>query len=159
MKSISIEVSDAADVRVIVDGSLVSEVKGAAPVASDDSDESIRHDTPPDVAIAEILFNANRDYSRWIGKPPGATWANATTQRAGMIEFVRAVIAGQITTPAEEHDRWCRMLNDDGWKYGPVESHVKKTHPALVPYPQLPAVEIRRDTWLLAMARTLAVTV
>jgi hypothetical protein len=39
------------------------------------------------------------------------------------------------------HEEWAKMRLDDGWKYGPVRDDLKKTHPCLVPYEDLPESE------------------
>ncbi len=48
------------------------------------------------------------------------------------------------------HDIWARARMDEGWKYGPVRDDVKKEHPDLVPYYQLPDSEKEYDR-LMAM--------
>ncbi len=40
-----------------------------------------------------------------------------------------------------EHDRWCQELGREGWSYGPERDDTRKTHPALVPWTDLPEGE------------------
>ena len=44
----------------------------------------------------------------------------------------------------------------DGWKFGRTKSGVKKTHPMLVPYGDLPEVERRKDAPVNAVVDALA---
>lgn len=43
------------------------------------------------------------------------------------------------------HDIWACARMDEGWTYGPVRDDVKKQHPDLVPYAQLPDSEKEYD--------------
>lgn len=43
------------------------------------------------------------------------------------------------------HDTWAKGRIDDGWTYGPVRDDVKKHHPCLVPYNELPDSEKEYD--------------
>lgn len=43
------------------------------------------------------------------------------------------------------HDTWAKGRIDDGWTYGPVRDDVKKHHPCLVPYGELPDSEKEYD--------------
>lgn len=46
---------------------------------------------------------------------------------------------------ANAHDIWAKQRLQDGWKYGPVRDDVRKSHPCLVPYDQLPESEKEYD--------------
>lgn len=48
------------------------------------------------------------------------------------------------------HDTWARARMDEGWTYGSVRDDVRKHHPDLVPYAQLPDSEKEYDR-LMAM--------
>ena len=39
------------------------------------------------------------------------------------------------------HEVWSKMRMSQGWTYGPERNDVKKTHPCLVPYDELPEEE------------------
>lgn len=43
------------------------------------------------------------------------------------------------------HDIWARARMDEGWTYGPKRDDVRKRHPDLVPYAQLPESEKEYD--------------
>ncbi len=44
-----------------------------------------------------------------------------------------------------QHDLWMETRKADGWVYGPVKDAETKTHPDLVDYEELPAVERAKD--------------
>ena len=43
------------------------------------------------------------------------------------------------------HDAWMREKLDTGWTYGPIKDPVKKEHPCIVPYADLPAEQKAKD--------------
>jgi hypothetical protein len=43
------------------------------------------------------------------------------------------------------HDIWAEQRISQGWQYGPNRSDVKKTHPSLIPYSELPESEKEYD--------------
>jgi hypothetical protein len=44
-----------------------------------------------------------------------------------------------------EHRRWMEEKLKGGWQYGPIKDPVKKTHPCLVPWEDLPEDEREKD--------------
>lgn len=43
------------------------------------------------------------------------------------------------------HEVWAQSRMAEGWTYGPVRDDVKKQHPCLVPYEELPEIEKEYD--------------
>lgn len=43
------------------------------------------------------------------------------------------------------HEVWAQSRMAEGWTYGPVRDDVKKQHPCLVPYHELPEIEKEYD--------------
>lgn len=43
------------------------------------------------------------------------------------------------------HDVWALARMNEGWTYGPERDDVKKTHPCLIPYNELPDSEKEYD--------------
>ena len=39
------------------------------------------------------------------------------------------------------HEVWAKSRLDEGWTYGPTRDDVRKTHPCLIPYEELPEIE------------------
>lgn len=45
------------------------------------------------------------------------------------------------TLAAEVHETWAKERYDSGWRYGEKRDDVKKEHPCLIPFEQLPESE------------------
>lgn len=43
------------------------------------------------------------------------------------------------------HEVWAKSRMDEGWTYGSVRDDVRKQHPCLVPYEELPEIEKEYD--------------
>lgn len=43
------------------------------------------------------------------------------------------------------HDEWAKSRMDQGWSYGPFRDDVRKKHPDLIPYEDLPEEEKEYD--------------
>ena len=43
------------------------------------------------------------------------------------------------------HEVWAQSRIAEGWTYGPVRDDIKKEHPCLVPYNELPEIEKEYD--------------
>ena len=43
------------------------------------------------------------------------------------------------------HEVWAKSRISEGWTYGPVRDDIKKQHPCLVPYENLPEIEKEYD--------------
>ena len=57
----------------------------------------------------------------------------------------RATNGNPNITPEQSHEGWMRQKVADGWVHGDVKDPVKKTHPCLVPYDQLPFEQQAKD--------------
>lgn len=62
------------------------------------------------------------------------------------IDTVNVKLPAELHNLAEEiarnvHEVWAANRIKEGWKYGPTRDDLKKTHPCLVPYEQLPDSE------------------
>jgi hypothetical protein len=140
--------------RLLADENTV--IVNASADQTDQTDESIRHDTPEEVAIAAACHEANRQYCRSMGDYSQQPWSEAPgLVRASVIEGVRNIRDGLITKPEEAHARWMASYLDLGWVYGPEKSYVHKTHPNLRPFTDLSAAEQRKDTIFFTLASVL----
>lgn len=94
---------------------------------------------------ARICHEANRAIQLNTGDDnPSAKWDDAPNAiKASAVEGVVNAMNGQ--TAEELHDSWCDSKVRDGWSYGGVKDFVKKTHPCLVSYNQLPEEQKLKD--------------
>jgi hypothetical protein len=93
---------------------------------------------------AEAAHEMNRIYCKAHGDTSQVPYSQAPEwQKKSAMKGVRGVLAGD--TPEESHETWMDGLITDGWKWGPVKDSVKKEHPCLVPYDQLPLEQQQKD--------------
>jgi len=72
--------------------------------------------------------------------------------RTQFVETVRKQCSLEgFADPEEAHDSWWREYERMGWKYGPVRDLVKKTHPDMVPFNELPMSEREKDEIFLKL--------
>jgi hypothetical protein len=72
------------------------------------------------------------------------------------IEGVAWRLAHPRASDAAQHDQWIAEKIAAGGKYGRVKDGVKKTHPLLIPFEDLPLVERQKDALVAAVILSLA---
>jgi hypothetical protein len=77
-------------------------------------------------------------------------------QRTSAINGVQAILTGLVTSPEQSHEAWCREKRATGWRHGSTKDPEAKTHPCLVSYADLPAVQRIKDRLFFAIVATLA---
>lgn len=96
--------------------------------------------------IAQVCHETNRAYCQTIGDNSQKPWSEAEEwQRKSAIAGVRVAIDHPEFPPSYQHEAWTADKFQDGWKYGPDKDPVKKEHPCLVPYDQLPVEQRLKD--------------
>ena len=106
--------------------------------------------------IAEVCHEANRAYSQAIGDDSQLPWADAPDwQRESAIKGVMFKEAKPQATPADQHESWLMEKQNQGWVYGLVKDPVKKTHPCMVSYEELPIHQRAKDYLFQAIAGTI----
>ena len=101
---------------------------------------------------AKTAHEVNRAYCASIGDHSQLPWDAAPEwQRESCINGVRHLIANPNSTPEESHQSWLTEKENTGWKYGPVKDTIKKEHPCMVPYSELP-LEQRTKHYLFGAA-------
>ena len=106
--------------------------------------------------VAEVMHEAVRAWQKANGQTAAPTWSRAP---AWMKESTCAGVSWRLANPkasnSAQHDQWMAQKKDAGWKYGRTKSGVKKTHPLMVPYNDLPEVERRKDALVAAVIEAL----
>jgi hypothetical protein len=107
--------------------------------------------------IAQVMHEAVRAWQKANGQPAAPPWSRAPQW---MREASREAVLWRLNNPkapaSAQHDQWLAKKKADGWKYGRVKSGVKKTHPMIVPYGELPEAERRKDAMVGALIDSLA---
>jgi hypothetical protein len=145
-------------VTIADDGSVGTEINppAAEPVLIVKADDSVRHDTPMEIVISAIAHEANRQYCRSIGDDSEVIWADAAPlDRVSVIDGVREIQLGAVTSPEQAHEAWMSRALASGWVYGPQKDVAAKVHPSLVPFAQLPADQQVKNHLFFAIVTTL----
>ena len=107
--------------------------------------------------IAKVCHEANRAYCQAVGDNSQPAWEAAPEwQRQSARTGVQFIVDNPDAGPDASHNSWLAEKKADGWKYGRAKSGVKKTHPMMVPYSDLPDIERRKDALVNAVIDALA---
>ncbi len=97
-----------------------------------------------EVIVAIACHTANRAFCIGIGDLSQLPWEDAPEwQKESAVLGVQKALNG--AGPEELHQSWTNQKIADGWVYGEEKDAVKKTHPCLVPYSELPAHQREKD--------------
>lgn len=107
--------------------------------------------------IARVVHAANRELQIVQGDPvPSPPWDEAPDYQAKQaIAGVQEVIRNRELTAEQSHELWADRMRADGWTYGAVKDVVRKTHPTLLPFSELPAEQQLKDRLFIAIVRAL----
>lgn len=95
-------------------------------------------------ACARAAHESNLIYCLALGDSSQKHWEETPEDiKATTKNNVEAVLGG--ATPEQLHQLWCAAKYKDGWKFGPKKDAVKKTHPCLTAYSNLPIADRRKD--------------
>lgn len=131
----------------------------AGKLPADPSEGAVEYGGPPlEATIAEVCHAANRVLTRIAcDVPVQPTWAGAPDDmRESSIAGVRWRLANLDAPASAQHDEWMRHKLAGGWTLGPVRDAERKTHPALVPYDDLPKETKAKDAVFTAIVRALS---
>ena len=107
--------------------------------------------------IAQVVHAANRQYAEAIGgRPVNPTWEQLPEeQKQSLMKAVRnTVITPQ--TLEDSHEAWCIARMAQGYTKGNYIDHIRKTHPNLVPFNELPFEEQLKDALFLGITSIFA---
>lgn len=106
--------------------------------------------------LAQVCHETNRAYCQTIGDFSQPSWEDAPEwQKKSAINGVQFHLDHPEAQPVDSHTSWMKEKLDDGWSYGPVKDPVKKEHPCLVPYMELPEEQRRKDALFIAVIQAL----
>ncbi|PIG96888.1 RyR domain-containing protein [Deinococcus sp. UR1] len=95
--------------------------------------------------LAATAHELNRKYRMSIGESADPHWEDVSPEmRRSTLLGVRGALSGN--TPEQQHELWRATRIADGWVHGPVKDTEFRTHPALVPYSELPREQRLKDT-------------
>lgn len=98
------------------------------------------------IAIARVAHEADRAYCEALGDSSRVPWEEAEDwQRDSAFMGVVAILENPRLTPEESHEGWLEHKRAEGWVQGPTKDPIKKCHPCMVEYTQLPAEQRAKD--------------
>lgn len=107
------------------------------------------------VQIAQTCHEVNRAYCELYGDYSQESWELAPEwKKLAVMEGIQFYLNHLNATPEIMHENWARTLREKGWTLGPEKDAEKKTHPNLVPYKELSAVQQGKDKLYLAVIRS-----
>lgn len=100
--------------------------------------------------IAQVCHEANRAYCVTIGDTTQLPWNDAPTwqkdsARNGVRFHLATLDSGNTPDPKASHENWLKVKETAGWRYGTTKDETLKTHPAFLPYEQLPVAQRLKD--------------
>jgi hypothetical protein len=103
-------------------------------------------------AAARAAHEANRAWSLAHGDTSQLPWDAAPDwQRESALLGVNGVLGG--AGPRESHASWLAHKRAEGWVWGPVKDPVRKEHPCMVPYEDLPPEQKAKDSIFVSVVR------
>lgn len=96
-------------------------------------------------SIARICHEVNRAYCQSQGDTSQPSWEEAPEwQRVSARMGVDLHLSGEFG-PEATHINWMNHKIVEGWKYGPVKDPVKKEHPCMMHFANLPREQQTKD--------------
>ena len=104
--------------------------------------------------LAESCYEATKVISEQILSEEKKEWKLVDSDdKAKLLNAVNRAIEKRITDPSVSHGEWITDMIKDGWQYGEKYDEVKKTHPCMIPYDQLPVGQQTKDYIFLAILK------
>lgn len=91
--------------------------------------------------IAAVASDVNAVYSGLANtnEPPKPPFEECSDEhKNSMFRGVLLHWQNPHVSPQENHDKWLEQKKKDGWTYGPAFDSVRKEHPAMLPFAELP---------------------
>jgi len=96
--------------------------------------------------IAKVVHEANKAYCEAIDDHSQDVWEvtpeNIKQSAMEGVEFLRE---NPDKTPKDMHDNWLAFKKKEGWKFGENKSVMRKTHPCMIDYKDLPEEQKVKD--------------
>jgi len=106
--------------------------------------------------IAKVVHEANKAYCESIGDNSQQEWQITVKEiKDSAVDGVDFAKANPDVTPKEMHDNWHKDKLTAGWEYGKEKSVMRKTHPCMVDYEDLPKEQRVKDSLFLAIVNVL----
>lgn len=106
--------------------------------------------------IARVAHEINRAFCQSIGDFSQPDWNDAPEwQKSSALNGVQMHLDNPEASPSDSHDSWLKEKTEAGWTFGGTKDPVKKTHPCIIPYSQLPVEQQSKDFIFRAVVHSL----
>jgi hypothetical protein len=96
--------------------------------------------------VAQVVHEAVRSWQRANNQPASPAWNRAPNwMKSSTIAAVTYRLANPGAPNSAQHELWINEKRAAGWKLGRTKDGLRKTHPLMIDYDQLPLVERRKD--------------
>jgi len=107
--------------------------------------------------IAKVCHAVNKAYCESIGDKSQPDWDNLPESlQNSAIEGVKFHRKHPEGTPEQSHMNWLKNRQKEGWKYAKVKNIVKKEHPCMLLYRDLPESQKSKDYLFKAVVNALS---
>src|SRR3954470_17174449 len=95
--------------------------------------------------IAKVCHEVNKAFCEANGDHSQQSWNEASDSQKENSKNAVSYALAKNPTPDLQHEAWVQAKVADGWVHGEVKDAIKKTHPSILPYSQLPHFEQIKD--------------
>ena len=107
--------------------------------------------------IARVAHELNAALCRAFGDLSQAPWEKAPDwQKQSAINGVQFHLDNPDAPPSASHENWFKEKQADGWTWGPEKDPVRKEHPCMVAFNELPKEQQAKDHLFAQVVRSLA---
>ncbi len=102
--------------------------------------------------IAKLIYEATRLEAEWSNRsivPEPFDNRDTAFQQQFYNIIDKYLHMDKLVSPEEAHNSWWEEYKNMGWTYGPTRDPIKKTHPDMVPFNELPKDERDKDAIFL----------
>lgn len=104
---------------------------------------------------ARICHEVNKTYCESIGDNSQKSWNSTLVwQRNSAMNGVEFHLKNPDSTPEDSHVNWMKEKKETGWILGSVKDTIKKEHPCMIPYKDLPKEQQVKDSLFIAIVKT-----
>lgn len=105
--------------------------------------------------VARTCHEVNRAYCEGHGDFSQVPWDEAPKWvHESAMQGVKYFHENPTARPQDMHDSWVAQKCEDGWIYGEEKDPIKKTHPCMVSYRELPFKQKAKDTLFLTVVKS-----
>lgn len=101
---------------------------------------------------ARICHEVNKTYCESIGDNSQNSWDDTLAwQKNSVVNGVGFHLDNPGSTPEDIHINWMKEKKENGWTLGPVKDTIRKEHPCMIPYKDLPKEQQVKDSLFITV--------